>query len=441
MTKSIQKPKFICRKPGPKSVKILERDAKIMSPSFTREYSFVYDHAKGNYIWDVDGRKYLDFASSVAVMNIGHTNPIVTKAIASQLKKGLHCGFTDFYAEIPLRFSEKLVSLLPKHLDTVFLSNSGTEAVECAYKCVRWHSNKKWFIAFDPCFHGRTMGSLSMTHSQPVQRDRFEPFLPVKHVPYPYSYRLDMSEKQTTAFCLAELETAFSTTKEDCAGVMFESVSGEGGYIVPPKDFVKGLRKLCSDYGVLLCVDEVQSGCYRTGSFLAIENFAVKPDIVALSKAIGSGLPLGATIANRSIMDWPSGSHANTFGGNLLACAGGLATLDFLKKKKLGTNAKRMGVLIKSKFEKFQSKSNLLGDVRGLGLMIGLEIVKDKETKEIAREERRKILCKASEKGMILLPCGKSVIRIAPPLTLSKKEALHGIEILQEAIEETEAEL
>ncbi|MFH0955484.1 MAG: aminotransferase class III-fold pyridoxal phosphate-dependent enzyme [Candidatus Micrarchaeota archaeon] len=432
------KQRFICASPGPKSRAIVKRDQKIMSPSFTREFDFVYDHAKGNYIWDADGKKYLDFCASVAVMNIGHSNPVVIKAVQKQLQKGFHCGFTDFYAELPVQFSEKLVSMLPSHLDTVFLSNSGTEAVECAYKCAKWHSNKEWFVAFEPSFHGRTMGSLSLTNSNPVQRERFGPFLPVKHVPYPYAYRLGLSEKSTVDYCLAELESAFSVQKNNMAGVMFEPVSGEGGYIVPPTAFVKKLRKLCNDYNVLLCADEVQSGSFRTGTFLAIENFRVTPDLVSMSKAIGGGLPLGATIANRKVMDWPAGSHANTFGGNLIACAAGIASLDFMKKQKLGENSKRMGAIIKREFEKFRPKSDILGDVRGIGLMIGLEIVKDKESKEVAKNLRQQILCKAAEKGLLLLPCGKSTIRIAPPLTINKSEALRGTEILKEAIEEVE---
>ncbi len=307
------KPKFICRKPGPKSVRILERDKKVISPSLTREYSFVFKKAKGCHVWDVDGRKYLDFAAGVAVMNIGHTNTVIEKALRRQIKDATHAGFSDFYAEKPVEFVEYLLKFLPRHLNKAFLSNSGTEAVEAAYKLARWHTNKKWAIAFKPSFHGRTMGSLSLTNSRPVQRERFWPFLPVKHALYPYCYRCPFKNKEhddCVNLYLDVLEQKISECDKDLATVFLEPVSGEGGYIVPPTDFVKGVRELCDDNDILLCSDEVQAGCYRTGKFLAIENFDVKPDIVALSKAIGGGIPLGATVANEKIMNWSEGSHA-----------------------------------------------------------------------------------------------------------------------------------
>jgi 4-aminobutyrate aminotransferase len=286
------KTKFICRKPGPRSVKVIQRDQKVISSSMAREYSFVYKKAKGCYIWDADGRRYLDFSASVAVMNIGHTNPVIEKAIHKQIKYGIHSAFPDFYTELPVQFAEKLLSFLPG-FGKVFLSNSGTEAVECAYKLARWHSKKKWTIAFKGAFHGRTMGSLSMTYSKPVQRQYFGPFLPVKHVSYPDVYRMG---DDASNICLNELERTIKKTK-DIASVFIEPIQGEGGYRVPPKDFMRGVRKLCDEHDILLCDDEVQSGCWRTGTFLAIENFRVKPDIISMSKAIGGGIPLGATIS------------------------------------------------------------------------------------------------------------------------------------------------
>ena len=432
-------PKFICRSPGKKSVKIIQRDSKVISPSLTREYSFVFKRSKGCYIWDVDGRKYLDFSASVAVMGVGHTNKEVSKAIAAQSRLGYHCGFSDFYAELPVEFAETLISFLPKHLNTVFLSNSGTEAVEAAYKLARWHTNKKWVIAFKPSFHGRTMGSLSLTNSRPVHRARFGPFMPVKHAPYPYCYRCPTGKTKhdiCSSDYLSELEKRMKECKGNLAAVFFEPVSGEGGYIVPPKGFVKGVRELCDKYGALLCDDEVQSGCYRTGKFLAIEHFGVKPDIVSLSKAIGGGIPLGATVANKKIMDWVPGTHANTFGGNLLACTAGIATLNYMRKKKLGENAVKMGKLMMKRLDEIKEDYEIVGDVRGIGLMIGVEIVKDKESKKYGIIERKQILCKASEKGLLLLPAGTSTIRICPPLVINKKQAMHGIDILEDAIRE-----
>jgi 4-aminobutyrate aminotransferase len=430
--------KFICRKPGPESVRIIERDKKVISPSLTREYSFVFKRSKGCYIWDVDGRRYLDFSSSVAVMNIGHTNKNVGKAIEKQLKLGYHCGFSDFYAQLPVEFVELLLSFLPKHLNIAFLSNSGTESIEAAYKLARWHSNKKWVIAFKPSFHGRTMGSLSLTNSKPVHRKRFGPFMPVKHSPYPYCYRCPSTEHEIcSGLYLEELEKRMKECKGDLAAVFIEPIAGEAGYIVPPLEFMKGVRELCDKYGALLCDDEVQSGCYRTGKFLAMEHFKVRSDIVSLSKAIGGGIPLGATIANKDVMDWPLGSHANTFGGNLLACAAGIAVLRYMRKHNLGRNASVVGKLMMKRLNQIKENYGIVGDVRGLGLMVGIEVVKDKKSKRYGIEERRKILCKAAEKGLLLLPAGASCIRICPPLIINKRQAEYGLDILEDAIQES----
>src|SRR3989344_5957464 len=247
--------KYICKKPGPKSVKIIERDHKVISQSLTREYSFVFKRAQGCYVYDVDGRKYLDFAAGVAVANIGHTNKEVMQAICAQTKESAHCGFSDFYAELPVKFVETLISFMPyESLQQVYLSNSGTESVEAAYKLARWHTKKLWTIAFKPCFHGRTMGSLSLTNSQPVQRERFEPFLPVKHINYPYNYRCTAhdNEEDCGNSSLDQSEIEIKKLKENVASIFLEPVSGEGGYIVPPKNFVRGLRELCDKYNILL---------------------------------------------------------------------------------------------------------------------------------------------------------------------------------------------
>ena len=425
--------KFICRRPGPKSVRIIRRDSKVVSSCVSREYSFVYKRASGCYVYDVDGRKHLDFAAGIAVANVGHSNPEVMRAIRSQTKLLTHCGFADFYAELPVEFCEKLVSFLPSPLEKVFLSNSGTESIEAAYKLARWHTKKKWVIAFRNAFHGRTMGSLSMTNSKPVQRERYAPFLPVKHVTYPDAYRMDMDDEECSQHCLLELENIMKSLKGDCAALFMEPVQGEGGYVVPPKSFVRGARRLCTEHGVLLCDDEVQAGCYRTGKFLAMENFGVKPDIVSMSKAIGGGVPLGATISSSKIMDWVPGSHSNTFGGNLLACAAGIATLDYMKQKRLGLNAKHLGIRMLKRLGELRDNVEIVGDVRGIGLMIGIEIVENKRNRRHAPNIRSAILCKAAEKGLILLPAGKSVIRICPPLTITKDQADYGIEILEDA--------
>jgi len=420
-------------KPGSKSLKVIERDGKVISPSLTREYELVLDKTRGCYVWDIDGRKYLDFSAGVSVANVGHNNSEVVRAIGQQMKKAIHPAFSDFYAELPVRFVENLLTFLPNNLNCAFLSNSGTEAVEAALKLAKWHTNKKWLIAFDHCFHGRTMGSLSMTNSKPVQRERYEPFLPVKHTPYAYCYRCFANKTYPDCGmeCLKEFESTIKSVKDDLAAVFIEPIQGEGGYVVPPEEFIKGVSTICDIYDVLLCDDEVQAGCYRTGKFLAIENFGVKPDVVALSKAIGGGLPMGATVSSKEIMDWVPGSHANTMGGNLLACAAGIASLNYMRKKKLGENSKKIGDYMMKRLEEMKEKYEIIGDVRGKGLMIGIELVKDRRTKEFAREERHKIIMNALAKGLILLPAGTSVIRFCPPLTITRKEADKGLEIFE----------
>ena len=428
--------KYLCRKPGRKSVRVLKRDRKVITKCLTREYSFVFDRAKGSHIWDLDGRKYLDFCASIAVSNIGHSNPDVVNAVRKQAGKGMHCGFSDFNAEVPVAFAEYLLTFFPKKFNNTFLSNSGTESVECAYKIARWHTNRKYVIAFEGAFHGRTMGSLSLTKSKPVHRQRYAPFLPVKHTPYAYCYRCKFGKEEGDCHfeCLNALEKTMRSVKGGLAAVFIEPIQGEGGYIVPPRKFIKGVRQLCNEYGALLCDDEVQAGCFRTGKFLGIENFKVTPDIVSMSKALGGGVPLGVTVSSKKIMDWPKGAHANTFGGNLLACAGGLASLKFMRKHKLGEKSKKIGKIMIKKLNDMKHEYELIGDVRGKGLMIGVEFVTSKKTKRHAVHERNAILCSAAEKGLLLLPTGESAIRICPPLTITREQAEKGLDILEDAV-------
>lgn len=418
-----------------KCSQIISLDKKIMSPSYDRETDFVFDKGKGVFLWDCCGNKFLDLAAGIAVMNAGHSNPFVLSAIRKQLLHGTHAAFPDFFAETPVMFSQFLLSLMPSSFGKVFLSNSGTESVECALKLSRFHSKKKWVVAFSPCFHGRTMGSLSMTNSKPVQRTGFGPFLQVKHVPYPYVYRFkNEDESECSNFSLNAVEKNFKKLDGNVASVFFEPISGEGGYIVPPKGFARGLKKLCLEYGVLLSADEVQSGCFRTGKFLALENFGVTADILSLSKSIGGGLPLGATVSSSKIMDWPVGSHSNTFGGNLVACAAGKAALEFMKKNNLGENAKKVGQKIMGRLNEMKTNFECIGDVRGIGFMIGIELVTSKKTKKHAVKTRQAVLRKCHEKGVVMLGAGKSVIRICPPLILTEKQAMHGLDILEKSL-------
>ncbi len=425
--------KYVCKPPSRKSIKIIERDKAVISQSYSREFDFVYKRAKGCYIYDIDGKKYLDFAAGIAVMNIGHTQDQVVKAIIRQAKLGSHAAFGDFYAELPVKFTETLLSFLPKQFNNVFLSNSGTESIEAALKLARWNKRKKYLIAFDNCFHGRTLGSLSMTKSKKVQREGFKPFLPVKHVPYANPYRMG---EDCSDFCLEKLEKTIKSVKGNVSALFMEPIQGEGGYVVPPKDFVRGVRKICNKHDILMVDDEVQAGGFRTGSFLAIENFGVLPDIITMSKPIGGGIPLGATIANKNLMKWPPGAHSNTFGGNLIACAAGLETLNYMRKKRVGENAKHVGRYMLGRLEEMKEKYETIGDVRGIGLMIGIEFVKSKKSKSPAVNEMKKILCNAQENGLILLPAGKSTIRICPPLIITEEQADQGLDILEKAVKE-----
>ncbi len=424
------------KKIGVNTKKLIERDKKVVSPSLTREYEFAFKTGKGVYIYDLDNKKYLDFAAGVAVNSLGYKNKEIINAIKKQLNQGIHIGFSDFYCEKPVEFVELLLKFLPNNLEKAFLSNSGTESIECAMKLAKWHTRRKWCISFNNSFHGRTYGSLSLTDSKKIHKDKFEPFLPVKHVPYPNTYRFDGKKEDCVSYCLNELEKTINELNNDVAAIFFEPIQGEGGYIVPPVEFVKGLREICDKYDIMLVADEVQSGCYRTGKFLAIENFKVKPDIVCLSKAVGGGLPLGVTLASNEIMDWTSGSHANTLGGNLLSCSAGIATLNYYKKHKIWNNVINTSEFMFNKLEKIKKENNNIGDVRGIGLMIGIEFVDNKKNKWYNVDFRDKLIYKCKDNGLVLIGAGKSVIRFCPPLILSKKEAKLGLDIFGKSIKQ-----
>jgi len=410
---------------------ILARDKAVGTPSATREYDFVFSRGRGCYVWDVDGHRYLDFAAGIAVLSAGHANPAIISAVKMQLARGSHCGFYDFCAETPVAFQEKLVSLMPHGLSKVFLANSGTETVEAAYKLARRHSGRMLTVAFEKCFHGRTMGALSMTSSKPVQREGFGPFLPVQHIPYPYFYRSGFATpEECSRACLQIADSFFRHHREEIAALFIEPIQGEGGYIVPPAGFLAELKKMCSEHGILFVADEVQTGCYRTGTFLACEQFGVKPDIVCMAKAIGGGFPIGAMVSTHEIMDWPPGAHANTFGGNLVSCAAGLANLNFLEKRKAGENAAKLGQLLLKRLGEMEERHKLIGDVRGMGLMAGMELVRGDGQKTPARKEVARLLELCKESGLLLLPAGQSVIRFCPPLVIKKEQLLHGLDIL-----------
>lgn len=422
---------------GPKAREIIEQDCNLMSACTARPYPLVVDSARGSIIRDVDGREYLDLAAGIAVMNAGYSNPEVKAAISAQLEKMIHCGCGDFFAEPPVKLAKKLEEL--SGYSKVFYCNSGTEAVEAAIKLAFWKTKRQGLISFYNAFHGRTLGSLSLTCSKARQKEHF-PTIHTAHSHYAYCYRcpLNLEYPSCGIECAKELENLIfrkELSHEDTAAVFVEPVQGEGGYIVPPPEFHKEVRRICTDNDILLVADEVQAGCFRTGPFLAMENFGVRAEISCLAKALGGGLPMGAMLAGRELMNWAPGVHSNTFGGNLLASAASLATLEFLEKEYTEKRVKELGSYMIRLLGELQESFPCIGDVRGLGLMIGVEIVKpDKSTDPILRD---KILREAFKERILLLPCGDSVIRFSPPLVITVEEVDLGLEKFENALRRT----
>lgn len=425
--------------PGERGREILRRDAGVISPSAAREYPLVLERGAGMNLWDVDGNRYLDFTAGIAVMNMGWNPPEVVAAIREQAGYLSHGAFMDFCSGVPVRCAEEVVGFLPGGLDRVYFSNSGAESVEAAMKLARYHSGRNHFIAFHRGFHGRTYGALSLTAGKVVQRRSFGPFLPVIHVPYPDPYRPFGGDPATCdAAVVAYLEeTVFAdeVAPDEVAAIVVEPVLGEGGYVVPPPGFLPRLRRLCDEHGILLVADEVQAGCFRTGRFLASTHAGVTPDIVCLGKALGGGLPFGVTVASGEVMDWPPGSHASTFGGNNLACAAALAVMGLLREEGLGERVTAAGGYLTARLRELAERHPIVGDVRGLGLMVGMELVRDQSTKEPARDKQRIILRRAFERGLVLLPAGESVIRFCPPLIVGEEEIDTAVAILDRAME------
>lgn len=433
--------------PGPKAKAIIDRDKKVISPSYPRDYPFVMDHGKGTEVWDVDGNRFLDFAAGIAVTSTGHSHPKVVKAIQDQAEKFIHIS-SDFYHEPWVALGEKLNSIAPFEEEAVsFMSNSGTESVEAAIKLARYYTGRTQFIGFLGGFHGRTMGSLSFTASKPRYRQGFYPLMNgVTHVPYPDPYRPVLQSRpgeyygETVVRYIEEQILDRVLPHQEVAGILVETIQGEGGYVVPAPGFYPALRELCDKYQILMIVDEVQSGMGRTGKWWAIEQFGVEPDIVCVGKGIASGVPLGAVIARKSLMTWTRGTHGNTFGGNPIACSAALATLGLIEDEFL-SNAAEVGEYTLDVLKEIMSRHQSIGEVRGIGLMIGVEFVKDRETGEPDDELRDHIIHLAYSHGLLLLGCGKSTIRIAPPLNVSSSEIDEGLKIFEEVISFAEQKL
>jgi 4-aminobutyrate aminotransferase len=428
--------------PGPKASKQIQTDKTFVSPSYTRAYPLVVDKAQGLVIQDVDGNRFLDFTAGIAVTTTGHCHPKVVEAIRDQAGRLLHMSGTDFYYEPQIQLAQKLAKLAPGDKPKkAFFCNSGAEAVEASFKLARWHTRRELNIAFYGAFHGRTMGALSLTASKSIQKKHYHPFVPgITHIPYAYCYRCpyNLTYPACELECVRWIEeNLFRTTMSpDQIGAIFvEPVQGEGGYVVPPKGYLEALRNLTKKYGILLVADEVQSGMGRTGKMFAVEHAGVVPDIIAMAKGIASGLPLGAIVAPTEIMDWEAGSHASTFGGNPVACAAAVATIDLLQDE-LMDNAAKQGERLKKGLLELQKQRECIGDVRGLGLMVGAEIVKDRHTKERGSDWRNAIVQKAFEKGLLLLGCGENTIRFCPGLVVSSEEIDTCLNIFDEVIKE-----
>ena len=428
--------------PGPKAKALIERDGAVVSPSYTRGYPLAIARGYGSMVEDVDGNVFLDCAAGIAVNSTGHSHPDVVRAITEQAGKFLHMSGTDFYYEPQVRLAEELSAISPiAGGSRSFFGNSGTEAVEACLKLARYSTGRQNLIAFFGGFHGRSMGSLSLTASKAIQRRGFGPLLPgVYHAPYADCYRcpLGLKSDNCAAECLDFIDHQLFVhlvSPDEVAAIVVEPIQGEGGYVVAPDQFMQRLRDLTTAHGILLVDDEVQSGMGRSGKMFAIEYAGVEPDMVAIAKGIASGLPLGVAVARKGLMAWPPGSHASTFGGNPVSCAAAIATIQLLKRE-LMNNAAVVGAHLKAGLEALMDKHAIIGDVRGRGLMVGVELVRDRLTKERATRERDAVVSAAFARGLLVLGAGKNAIRFSPPLVLTREQADVAVRIFDEALTE-----
>ncbi len=430
--------------PGPKAQAIIARDARVVSPSYTRGYPLVIEKASGAVVEDVDGNVFLDCTAGIAVNATGHSHPEVVRAVHEQAGRFLHMSGTDFYYDVQVRVAEEIAALVPIDGEVKsFFGNSGAEAIEACVKLARHATGRPNLVAFFGGFHGRTLGALALTASKVVQRRRLGPFMPgVFHAPYADCYRCPVGATPDTcaAECLDVLEHQLFVqvvSPDEVAALVVEPIQGEGGYVVAPDRFLQRLRELTATHGIVMVVDEVQSGMGRTGRMFAIEDSGVKPDAIAIAKGVASGLPLGIAVARAELMSWPPGSHASTFGGNPVSCAAALATIALLKER-LVANAADVGAHLKAGLTALMERHPLIGDVRGRGLMIGVELVRDRGTKERAAAERDDVVTAAFRRGLLVLGAGKNTIRFSPPLVLTREQADSAVRILDAALKEVE---
>jgi len=426
--------------PGPKARAILERDSKVVSPAYPRDYPFVMSHGRGVEVWDVDGNRFLDFAAGIAVCGTGHSHPEVVEAVKKAADRFLHIS-SDYWHEGQVRLAERIDELSPMAEPVMsFFTQSGTESVEGALKLARHVTGRSRFIGFLGSFHGRTMGSLAFTSSKYTQQRGYFPAMPgVTHVPYPNNYRPLLAGADQGQAVLDYIEQVLfqaNVPPNEVAAILVEPILGEGGYVVPPDGFLPGLRELCDRHGILLIFDEVQCGMGRTGKIFACEHWDVAPDIMTLAKGLGSGLPIGLVVAKKPIMEqWTRGSHGNTYGGNPLCCAAALATLDLVERE-YAANAAEIGAHFMDRLRELQTRHEVIGEVRGKGLMIGIELVSDRATRSPARKLCDTIIHRAFENGLILLSCGVSTVRFMPPLMVTKANVDEAVSLLEASLEE-----
>ncbi len=433
--------------PGPQAQAMVGRSSRIVSPSLPRAYPLVVKRASGCWVEDVDGNRFLDCMAGIAVCSTGHCHPRVVRAIQEQAEQWLHICGADFYDPQYIALAERLAAIAPGDGPwRVFLGNSGAEAVEAALKLARHHTGRPYVIAFFGAFHGRTMGAVSLTASKPVYHRGFAPLVPgIIHVPYACCYRCayNLTYPACNLACVDFIEQTLmgkSIPPDEVAAIFVEPVQGEGGYVVPPPGWLERLRALCDRYGILLVADEVQSGMGRTGKWFAVEHWNVVPDILCVAKALASGMPVSAMVAREAVMTWPAGAHGSTFGGNPVACAAALATLDVIEQEGLMENAVRVGNRLLENLRGLAEESRhwgrgaVIGDVRGLGLMIGVELVKDAQTKAVAHDEAEQVMAECFRRGLLVLTCGASSIRFAPPLVITEREADLAVSIFADAL-------
>ncbi|WP_455392152.1 acetyl ornithine aminotransferase family protein [[Eubacterium] cellulosolvens] len=433
-------PRIKVTPPGENAKKIIEMDEKYIMTA-TKLSPIVVKRASGALVEDVDGNTYLDFTCGASVTNLGHCPPNVVEAIKAQVEKVMHFAGTDFYYEYQAKLAKKLTEITPGSFPKkVFFVNSGAESVEAAIKCCKWSTQRKRFISFMGAFHGRTMGAVSLTGSKPVHRNRYMPMMPgVTHIPYAYCYRCPykLTYPDCDIWCAKILDELYFNSflpPDEVAALFFECVQGEGGYIVPPIEFIPELARIMKKHGILMVDDEVQAGFGRTGKLFACEHYGVEPDIITLAKGMGSGVPIGAIVAKAELDFGAPGAHSNTYGGNLLCCASALATVEEILDKNLPQNAQRLGEQVRQRLNELYDKYELIGDIRGLGLMTATEFVKDRNTKEYASQEAHEIVVEAYKRGLLLLPCGKSSVRYIPSLNIPEDQLQKGFDILEEAI-------